>query len=198
MAGQGSRPRVGTWLVAIAFSFFGLLVPPELRNDCWWLAPAVAVVVACNWALADEQARRPGGTIVPVWLALVFLAAAVVLIHAHSKHYMDAAVISAGALLGVALASAWWSGETGPVAGGSSVFLVGLLLSGQTQTFSQVPWFVFLLVALAPLTLVLSLVPPISRLKPWLRLVLQTLLLLAPLLGAVILAARSDPLDFSF
>ncbi len=197
VAGEGSRPRVAPWLVAVCFSMLWKLVPPEVLNESWWSVPVLAVVVAGNWALADEQARRQPGAIVPVWLALVFLAAAIVLIHAHAQRFMDLALILAASLLGVAASCNWGSGETGPVAGGASVLLAGLMLSGQTQTYSNVPWICFGLVALAPLTLGATLIPAVSRLRPGLRLSLQTLLLLVPLVVAVVLAMQHEKLDFS-
>jgi hypothetical protein len=197
VGGEG-RSRASLWLAAVVFSLLWMLVPPEVRTASWWTVPVLALVVAGNWAVADEQARQTPGALVPFWLALVFLAAAVVLIHAHSKQYMDAAAILASSLLGVALASLGWSPDTGPVTGGASVFLTGLLLSGQTQTFSQVPCTSFVLIALSPLTLGVSLLPPICWLRPWPRVLLQTLMLLVPLTLAVFLALQNEKLDFSF
>ncbi len=196
--GGESRPRTAPWLVAVVFSMLWLIVPPEVRTESWWSVPLLALVVAGIWAVADEQAQRNPGAIVPVWLALVFLAAAVVLIHAHSKRYMDTAGILAASLLGVGLASFWRLGETGPVTGGAVVFLAGLMLSGQTQTFSQVPWISFVLVGLAPLALGVGFLPFLARWNSFPRLLTQTLVLLAPLIAAVVLAIQNEQLDFSF
>ena len=131
---------------------------------------------------------------IPAVLALVFLAGAVVLIHA-----AFAAVFRAGpdprlepggrGAGGVAGPLGWeWCGT------GAVVALCGLLLAGWSETYSDVPAASFFLVALAPLLLGITLLPPLARLKTFHRELLDVAFVLVPLAAAVALAVLNESL----
>jgi hypothetical protein len=196
VANLPGRSRVGLWLAALVGSGLWVLTPAELRTAPWWSVPVFASVVFGTWAAADEQANRLGGPAVPLWLALTCLAAAIVVIHAGIARFMDLALVLASALSAIALASCWRAGNTGSVAGCACLVVAGLMLAGWQESYSAVPPASFALVAGAPLTLSLTLIGPLSRLSPWPRFALQTVILLIPLATAVILAARAETLAF--
>lgn len=190
------RPRAGLWLTALVGSGLWVLMPAELRLSPWWSVPAFEVIVVAGWAAADEQANRLPGAVVPCWLALAMLAGAVVLIHAGIARFMDVALTMAAGLGGIALASLWRPGKTGSVMGAACVVLAGLMLVGWTNGVSEVPLTCFALVGLAPATLGLTLFGPPSGLATWRRILVQTVVLLAPLVAAVILAMRAESIEF--
>lgn len=181
-------PERLAWVVpATAALAACLLVPNHVQKLGLWPVALFTIVVAAEWTILDDSAcRGPGGGIA-MSLCLVFLAGAIVLIHAGCTLFFEAAVILAGSL-GVIGAMAWLGRlEVGSVAPGAVVALAGLLLAGFADTFSQVPAVCFFLVALAPLLLGVKLLPPVARMQPLPRLLVQTSLLLVPLIAAVIL-----------
>jgi hypothetical protein len=105
------------------------------------------------WALLDHLARRfPGGWL-PLTLSLMYMAAALVLLHAYSARLAEVGVILSAALAGLALIA--WHQQL-PIDGAIpavAITLPGLMLIGQQNTFSEVPVSAFALPALAPLAL---------------------------------------------
>ncbi len=77
-----------------------------------------------------------------------------------------------------------------------AVFVPGIMLAGYTETYSDVPWESFALVALAPLTLALTFVWPLTRLRDNHLQSLRLVLLVPPVVGAVVLAMRAETLEF--
>ncbi len=74
-----------------------------------------------------------------------------------------------GALAATTLLS-WWrpsiSLARGPVAV-LALLLPGLLLTGYYLTWSEIPAWVFVLAALAPLAVWVGDIPPLDKLRPW-------------------------------
>ena len=173
-----------------------LLVPADLLAKKIWLQPAFLLVLLIEWAVLEEAARRAPGGGVPLGLGLVFLGGAAVILHAGSARLADVATFAAASLAGLAVVAWWFQADTGGAMPGAVVLLSGLLLTGYNETFSDVPWKSFALAALAPLALIPSLLPPLSRLQGYRLRLLQILLLLVPVAFAVTYAMQAETLEF--
>ena len=168
-----------------------LLVGPGLRAEVPWLWATFAAVVLAEWELLDALGKDGW---LPWGLGLVFLSAGAVLLHAHTARMTDLATFVAGGCLGVAFVARWAGADLRGIAPVAAVALPGLLLDGQQSTYSEVPWYSFALVALAPLALApLVLVP--ERYRRW-QAFAGLGLLLAAAGVAVLLAWWAEPLSF--
>jgi hypothetical protein len=180
--------RLGWMIPATTMLTASLLISTTDQALGLWIVLLMAIVIALEWVILEEQVRRQPNGIVPL-LVLVFLAGAVVLIYSHCNTYFDLALILAFSLAGITVVG--WLGrlEVGSVVPGAAVALCGLLLaglSGQDFALSNIPSICFFLVALAPLLLAVTLIPALARLPAVTRLTLQTALVLLPLTAAVI------------
>jgi hypothetical protein len=126
-----------------------------------------------------------------LWMA--FFAAGAILIHAHWEGMMRVALVLSSAMFGVAVA-AWAARVDASAALPAGVaFLPGLMLAARSSLpDNAVPTESFWLVALAPLVLLPFLVPFLARRSAWYLRVLRALLVLAPLVTAVVLAAKYE------
>jgi hypothetical protein len=193
------QPGAGSLLRAAAAILVALVViPPTLRGNHDWLAPAFATVVFAEWTLLEYLAAESPGGSVPLCLAVVCLGAGGVLIHAGSALLMNAAIVLASALAGIALVAWWARADAGGAVPAVAVLAPGILLLGYEETFSEVPWLAFALPALTPLALIEAL--PLShwqgRRAGAVRLTLMLVLILVPLATAIYLAHAAGPLDF--
>lgn len=125
---------------------------------------------------------------------MVFLAAGAVLLHAHTARMTDLATFVAGGCLGVAVAARWAGADLRGIAPVAAVALPGLLLDGQQSTYSEVPWYSFALVALAPLAPAPLVLLP-ERYRRW-RAFAGLGLLFVTAGAAVFLAWWAEPLSF--
>jgi hypothetical protein len=193
------QPCAGWLLRAAMAGLIALVVIPAApRREVDWLAPAFATVVFAHWTLLERLATEPPGGSVPFFMAVVFLGAGGVLIHAHSALLMNVAIVLASALAGLALVAWIWRADAGGVMPAVAVFLPGLMLLGQQENVSVVPWYAFALPALTPLLWAEAL--PLSHLSGTksrlLRTVVLGMLIVIPLAGALYLAHAAAPLDF--
>jgi hypothetical protein len=139
--------------------------------------------------LAWAADRVPGG-LFPLLLALPALAGGAVLEASGSGTYAQLAGILAGVLLGCA-PLAWWKPDRPFVRGmvpGILVVLCSLMLNGFLDTFVLIPLAAYLLVALAPLSLLIGAVPAVRRLPAFLQSAILAVAILVPLGVAVGLA----------
>ncbi len=153
--------------IAVATVAGWLLVPT-------WedLAPSrpvhVIAVVVCMTALAallEPLARRMPGPLLPVILWLTMTAAAVVLALSGSLRFAQIGVAAAAACFGIMLV-ACSRRDTNSIAGIGlpfAVIIVGLLLIGRVNSFSNVPMAAYLLVPAAPLLLWARVVGPFAK-----------------------------------
>jgi hypothetical protein len=196
----GLAPASGALLrAATAVLIAWLVLPSELRAENDWLAPAFAALVFAHWSLMERVAADAPGGSVPLCLAAVFLGAGAVLIHAHVGRGMDSALALASALAGLAVVAWLRQADAGGAVPATAVMLPGLLLLGQQETDAEIPWYAFLLLALAPLLLIEAL--PTSRWQGtrWrlARLALMLLLVMIPIALAIGIAHAAAPLgDF--
>jgi hypothetical protein len=171
---------------ALAAWWLTAVVPEELPLPGW----KIAVLLFGAWAVCEQA---PQG---PLALALAALAAAVVLLHAHTARLAEAALLLASALAGLALVAPAKGTDAGGSVPGAAVLLAGLLLSGHGTTYSEVPPSCFLLIGAAPLALAPTLLPFSCRLAgPRLGL-LRAGLVLAPLAVAVARAMSAESVDW--
>ena len=184
-------PVIEGWLVRASLAAGGawLIIPAATRSEFVWLMPVFALVVLAEWFVLEYLAAQPPGGAVPFALSLSFFAASVILVHAHTARLTEVATVLSSALAGVA-AIAWWRRtDASSVAPAAALLLPGVLLTGQQETFSEVPWQAFALIAGAPLMLAPTYFlrdwPPL-----WLR-IIQLMLVLIPLAIAVFLAAQT-------
>jgi hypothetical protein len=191
-------PAVLGWLLraTTAAGAALLLMPEAFRAEAWWHLWAFAAVVLILWGLLEYAADHPPGGALPLGLALAFLGSATILLHAHSARLADIAVMTASGLSGIAVI-AWWAktGISGAMPA-AAVLLPGVLLAGYTETFSDVPWTSFLVAGAAPLVLLPTLLPPLSRWSGWRLRLVQLGLLLVPVVYAVTRAMQAESIEF--
>jgi len=194
----GDVSSVACWVMRALMSGHAawLLVPTSIRDETVWSVPLFTFVVLIEWDLLERAASQSPGGLYPFAVALVPFGAAAVLIHAHSARLTDVATIISAALLGIAVVAWLQASVISAAMPAVAVVLPGLLLSGYHETYSQVPWQCFTLVALAPIALVLSVVPPMSRLSPFGRRAASVALLMLPVIIAVAWTMSAEPLQF--
>ena len=190
-------PVLVGWLLraGVALAASRLLVPDYARAEAGWLPAAFAAAVLGGWAILKPLARRsPAG--LPLALALAALGGSVVLIHAHTARLCEAALVLAAVLAGLALVGGVKRADAGGAVAGVAVLLPGLLLAGQTDTFSDVALASFALIGLAPLALAPALLVPPTRAGGWRFALLLVALTAVPAGVAVALAVRAESLDY--
>jgi hypothetical protein len=184
------------WLLrgATAVGIAWWLIPERDHEALIWLAPSLAAVVFVEWELLARLAVEPPDGSVLLCLALAFMTAGTVLLYASIGRLMEAAVVCASALAGVALVAWWRRADASGAVPAAAVLLPGLLLMGFRETSVEtIPWSAFAVAALAPLMLVGTW--PIRHWPGVPRYVARVLLVLIPLIAAVLLAQQAGPLD---
>lgn len=175
----------------------------------WWLAQAwepVSRVAAASLlfaamtlngeALLHISRRCQDASPMPLLAGICGMAAATLLIFAHSARFFEIAVLMTVVTGGMALA-AWFSkADMAVPAAALAVFFPGLLLGGAANTHSQVPEAAFALAALAPCMLWLLAIPPVGRRTGRGIAIAATVLVLIPCVTAVVLAAQKERLEF--
>ena len=175
----------------------------------WWLTPASPplsrlgffILIFAGGALDGEMFRRNKvQSLGPIALLVLVvpwgLAAATVLIHAHSARFCDMAVLLTATFAGVALVAAVRKLDVAAMLAGPAVFIPALMLNGATNTFSDVPWASFILIALVPCLLSGLCFPPIRHRFGRALIAAAAVAVLVPCAVAVVLALRAETLDF--
>lgn len=191
-------PATAAWIVRalVIVAATRLLVPPSLREEIPWLWPALFAAILGNWLLLDYFSRTSRADWLPLGFAGLSLAAATVLIHAHSARFTDIATILAGAWFGIAAVACWRRNDLGSTAPVAAISLPALMLAAQQLTFSDVPTASFTLVALAPLALFPLIFVKAEHRQSWRFVIAGWALLLVPAGIAVALAMRAETLSF--
>jgi hypothetical protein len=199
-------PRIAVVVVAA-----GWLASGKANEGKDWLWYALAGAMLLGWVALDGVARsgpepetdydpradrEPDVSCsaeVAVYLWLILLAGGAVLLYAHSGRFMEIAVVLGSAMFGVAVAA--WSvrADASAAVPAAVAVLPGLMLNSLIQLDNHlVPKESFWLVALAPVTLLPFLIPVLGRSTAWYVRVLRLILVLAPLVAAVYLAAKYE------
>jgi hypothetical protein len=176
-----------------------MVIPPATRVEFDWLMPAFALIVFALWVVLGQLAANPPDGSVPFLLAVAFLAAGIVVIHAGSARIMNAAIVISSAFAGVAAVAWWRRADASGAIPAAAVMLPGLLLIAQQETFSEIPWYAFVIPAAAPLLLAEAW--PMSQWQGFrlklVRFLLMLLTVLVPLAAAVYLASEAaGPLEY--
>ncbi len=183
--------------VAAVFVISGWLISENVATEIPWLRWAMASAMVLIWVTLDSLARSGAGADVAVFQAIIFYAAAAILLYAHTGRFMEIAIILGSAMFGIAVAAGVGKADTSGAVPATVAFLPGLVLGGRSSLAeNQVPDASFWLVALAPLFLMLFLIPVLSRKNGWLVRFIRVALVLAPLITAVVLASQHEKLVF--
>jgi hypothetical protein len=187
-------PAIIGWLLraAGAAAAAWLLVSPGARATYPWIIYAFGAAVLALWAVLEQLAADSPGPAAPLAGAMASATAAAVLMQATFASMADVATFAFGTLLGVALAAWLRPADVGGAMPAVAVLLPAVLLAGRFDTDSKVPDICFLCAGLAPMALVLLLIPPFKRWPPFRRAILGSILLLAPL-GVAIVRAMQAP-----
>jgi hypothetical protein len=189
-------PGVGWALRGMVSAQAGwLLTPVGLRDAYFWSPIALGALVLAEWALLEQLGRADRRGLVPLMLGVAANVGALVLIYAAEARFGFVAMILLAALGGMGVAALALGRETNGAAAATAVLLPGLMVSGQQDTFSDVPAACFALVALSPLALAPSLLPAWRRYQKKGLGALQLVLVLLPLIGALVLAAQTGSLN---
>jgi len=180
-----------------------------LAGCAFWLAPTGSPLTqlgfftllfaagVLNWEAFRCSAVQSLGSGALLALAIPWgLAAATVLIHAHSARFCDMAALQTATLAGVGFVAALRRLDVSSLFAGPAIFFPALLLGGAANTYSEVPRAAFLLVALVPCTLWTLQLPPIRRWSCPTLTAAALVLVLVPCGIAVALAMRYESLDF--
>lgn len=187
-------PSGAAWTLRAVISLFAgrLLTPALTRVEAPWVAWALGITIVAEWAILIALSRQWRDGTAPAALALCLIAVSALMMEAHSLKLIDLALYAAAGLAGPALVAWRWPGDTGPALAASAVYLPGLLLTGHQETFSDVPWQSFLLMALAPVALAPMLVPFLVRQTGWKRWLPAFTLIMIPLIVAALLASKAQ------
>jgi hypothetical protein len=192
---------------AASFGLAWWVIPENVRTEIPWLTIAFAAVMWLNWMLLEMYAgsndfqppntRRleVAATEVGVCVILSLLIAGGVLVFAGIARYMEAAIVLAMAFAGVTVVAVWRQFDLRAAIPAIAVFLPGLLVMGNCESSVEtIHWAAFVLPAIAPLILAVSL--PFEHWPRKRLIALRIGLVLIPLIIAMILARQGGSLDF--
>jgi len=187
-------PALVGWLLRAggAAAAAWLLVSDGARATYPWIPYAFGAAMLALWGVLEQLAADSPGPAAPLAGAMAAATAAAVLEQASFGSMTDVATFAFGTLLGIALAAWLRPADVGGAMPAVAVLLPAVLLAGRFDTGSEVPDVCFLCAGLAPLALVLLLIPPFKRWPPFRRAVLGSILLLAPL-GVAFVRAMQAP-----
>jgi hypothetical protein len=192
----GWRLRLGAGLIA------ALIVVPAKLPDEWpvhvqekaWPLAVFTLMVALGWAGSEAVARQSPGGAIGLGLAAALFGGSIVVLHAHYGKCAEVMTFPAAALLGISIVSFIRKSDIGGAVPAVALLLPSLLLIGATESYSEVPWYAFLLAALPPLTVGLLAIPPLARQTGFAKWLLFWLLCLGPTVAAVVVAMRAEEL----
>jgi hypothetical protein len=170
----------------------GWVVSDQSAKEYPNLRYTILLAMLSIWIALDGLARARVGGEPAAYLAMIFFAAGAVLLHGHSAKYMEIAVVIGSAMFGIAVVATLMKADVSGAVPAGVAFLPGLVLGGKPTLDTQVPDVSFLLVSLAPLVLAPFLVPALARMNSRQVRAIRTVLVLAPLVAAIVLAAQHD------
>ncbi|MCI0703016.1 MAG: hypothetical protein L0241_18210 [Planctomycetia bacterium] len=199
----------------------GWLTSGKAAEEWHTLRYQLAAVMLFTWIALDGVARSGDSAEVCLYTAAALLAGCMIMLYTGNARFAQLSLVMGGAMFGVGIATlafntAASSGFVGtgsletdwvvpspPTADASGaipaavVFLPGLVLGTRpSHPEHNVPVACFWLVALAPLVLLPFLIPWLNRQSKWIEIPLRAILILAPLVLAVTMAAEHEKLPF--
>ena len=173
-----------------------MLVPTwEDLEPARWIQLFCFALYVVGWvAIMQPVERRSAGPLLPAVLSVTLAAAAVILALAGSLRFAQIALAGAASLLGIFLVSCR-DRQPGRLSGIGLVFsilVIGSLLVGRVNSFSDVPLVSYLLVPLAPLGLWLTEAKPLARFPSWQRALAGGVVALAILGAAISMAILAE------
>ena len=193
--------RIERWLLyaLLALGVGWMLVPTwEDLEPARWIHQACFVLYVVGWmAVMEPLGRRSAGPLLPAVLTATLTAAAVILALAGSLRFAQIALAGAASLFGIFLVSCW-DRQPGRLSGIGLVFsilVIGSLLVGRVNSFSDVPLVSYALVPLAPLGLWLTEAKPLARFPSWQRSLAGGVVALA-ILGTAILDGYPGGMEY--
>jgi hypothetical protein len=166
------------------------LVPRDQWSPAWLLG--FACLAFANTVLLDRHAQQKPHWLSPIAWAGVFLGAAAVLVYSHSARLADAALLLAAALAGVGVVTARLAIDARAAGLTVGIYLPGLMLSGYSDTYSEVPWMSFGLMAGAPVVLLATWLRVFTRRSVTTQRIVEVSLLFLPTVAALALAIRAE------
>jgi hypothetical protein len=178
------------WTLWISYTLFVILaawrlVPDveRLADERWYWLVIVPIVLLVSLASTILLSHRFIGSALPFYYLLATLAAAALIFSASLGKSAQLTGILAGVMAGCWLAS--YCSPTralfSTLAPGWAVLYPGLLIEARLYSYSEVPLVSYVLLLCAPLTIWLTAIPPLRKMKPVWRTALTLLLLLAPI-----------------
>jgi len=194
-------PRLDRWtLYALASGVAAwMLTPTDVQAATPWAVWLFGGTFFVEWVVLDALAEAAPGGAVALGVALVLFAGGFVVLCAGWGSVSEAAIRMGFGFVGLVLVAWWFRVDVGTAAPAGLEFVMGLLFAGYNNLESKVPLTSFLLPALAPLAGVM-LLPLLllsdSRRRSFLLQTLFLLFILIPVIVAVVLAVRAEPLSF--
>ena len=196
-------PWWGRWRLRLAAGFIAaLLVVPAKLPDEWpvhvhertWPLLVFTLMVALGWAGSESVARQSPGGAVGFGLAGALFGGSIVVLHAHYGKCSEAMTFPAAALLGISIVALIRKSDIGGAVPAVALWLPAMLVVGATESYSEVPWYAFLLAALPPLSLGLMTIPALARQTGVTKWLVFWILSLGPTIAAVVIAMRAEEL----
>jgi hypothetical protein len=176
----------GAMYALLAVAVGSLLVPTWEDLDPTrptYLIGFVAYVTLLT-GLMDPLAKRLRGPSIPIAMWATITAVSIVLAISGSLRFAQIGISGAGAMFGIMLCACVVA-EVSSLQGlslGFAILTVGGLLIGQVNSFSDVPWISYLIIPVAPLSLWITTVGPLSQPTGVKRMVINAVLV-ATVLG---------------
>lgn len=194
----GARARLGAWVVLAGLT--GWLVVLPAAGHAWLWRAGLAVAVFGWLSIINAYANRVEGASLPLSLCFAASGASVLLLlSGNAKLALLAGGVAAS--LGTTTVVTWWRPSASLARGSATVLAViipGLLYSGYSLSFSEIPIWAYALAAAAPMAAWARQVRPISRLAGWQATIVAVIASLAATLIAIAgaVAATASTNDF--
>lgn len=180
----------GTAAAALACACGWLLIGlPDYRA---WRYVLAGVVLALLAGL-DAPARRGRGASVALPLVIAAIGASVVVFESGNAKLARICGVLA-ATVAVAAVLGWWRPQRAAARGLTAVFPVAypaLILSAYVVSWSEIPAWAYVVAALAPLGVLVGLVPAVAARPPWQAAAVRVAAVLVPTAVAAVTAMRT-------
>ena len=164
---------------------------PQLKSQPW-VATLLAIMMLLNGLGLNRAGQSKLGAWVPLIVGTVWCGSAtILLVLAHSARFADLAILPSCALVAIGLITLKSRPQLTGLYIGPVVYILGLILGAFSNTYSDIPWISFALIAVAP---ALCLILYSMKCQAWFeaRPFALAILLLLPCVVALGLAMRAE------